>query len=77
MTLQMVDHQTQHYRLVRPLARSGFMVNPALRNLSDLLEAYRNPGKGNASSLTLDVNDSARLLYGKKYHYRIYSVGVN
>lgn len=53
------------------------MVNPALRNLSDLLEAYRNPGKGNASSLTLDVNDSARLLYGKKYHYRIYSVGVN
>jgi hypothetical protein len=77
MTLQTVDHQTQHYRLVRPLARSGFIINPALRNLSDLLEAYRNPGKGNVSSLTLDVNGSARLLYGTKYHYRIYSAGVN
>lgn len=77
MTLQTVDHQTRHYRLVRPLARSGFMVNPALRNLNDLMEAYKNPGKGNASSLTLDVSDWARLLYGTKYHYRIYSEGVN
>jgi hypothetical protein len=53
------------------------MVNPALRNLSDLLEAYSNPGKGNVLSLTLEVNGSARLLYGTQYRYRIYSARVN
>ena len=73
MTLETVDHETHRYRLVRPLGRSGFMVNPAVRNLSDLMEMYRNPGKGNTASVTLDVANSARRLYSAKYHYRIYT----
>jgi len=77
MTLETLDHETKHYRLIRPLARSGFMVNPALRNRADLLEMYMNPSKGNASSVTLNVADSARPLYGATYHYRIYAEGMN
>lgn len=77
MTLETVDHETRRYRLVRPIARSGFIINPALRNESDLLEMYKNPGKGNTLSVTLDVEDSARSLYRTKYRYRIYAEGVN
>jgi hypothetical protein len=77
MTLETVDHETRRYRLVRPLGRSGFIVNPAARNLSDLMEMYKDPGKGNISSVTLHVGDSARLLYSTKYRYRIYAEGVN
>ena len=53
------------------------MVNPAVRNQADLLEMYKNPGKGNTASVTFDVANSARRLYPAKYHYRIYTVGVN
>ncbi len=77
MTLETVDHEAHRYRLVRPVGRSGFMVNPAVRNQADLLEMYRNPGKGNTVSVTLDVGNSARLLYSTNYHYRIYTEGVN
>jgi hypothetical protein len=76
MTLETVDHGPQHYRLVRPLGRSGFIINPAVRNLADLLEMYKNPGKGNTSSVTLDVENSARRFYRTEYHYRIYTEGV-
>lgn len=75
MTLETVDHETEHYRLVRLLARSGFVVNPAVRNQDDLMEMYKNPGKGNTASVTLEVSGSARLLYRTKYHYRIYAEG--
>ncbi|MGD0061383.1 MAG: hypothetical protein ABSD58_18400 [Verrucomicrobiia bacterium] len=77
MTLETVDHETKHYRLVRLLARSGFVVNPAVRNQDDLMEMYKNPGKGNTASVTLEVSGSARLLYRTKYHYRIYAEGMN
>ncbi|MGO9246039.1 MAG: hypothetical protein ACLP0A_01690 [Verrucomicrobiia bacterium] len=77
MTLESIDHETRRYRLVRPLGRSGFMVNPAVCNLSDLMEMYKNPGKGNTASVTFDVANSARWLYSPKYHYRIYVEGMN
>jgi hypothetical protein len=73
VTLETVDHETRRYRLVRPLGRSGFIVNPAVRNQSDLLEMYRDPSKGNTASVTFDVGNSARRLYSAKYHYRIYT----
>ena len=77
MTLETVDHETRRYRLVRPLGRSGFLVEPAVRSHADLLEMYKNPGKGNTLSVTFDVGNSARRLYSAKYHYRIYTEGVN
>ena len=73
MTVETVDHDTEYYRLVRPLARSGFIINPTLRNLDDLLGMYRAPGKGNASSVTISVDDSARPLYRTRYRYRLYA----
>jgi hypothetical protein len=73
MTVETVDHDTEYYRLVRPLARSGFIINPTLRNLDDLLGMYRAPGKGNALSVTISVDDSARPLYRTPYRYRLYA----
>lgn len=75
MTLETTDHEAHRYRLVRSLAKSGFIINPALRDLDDLMEMYKNPGKGNVSSVTLDVEDSAHRLYWPRYHYRIYREG--
>jgi hypothetical protein len=73
MTVETVHHDTEQYRLVRLLARSGFMVNPALRNLDDLTETYRALGKRSVSSVTISVADSARPLYRTGYRYRLYS----
>jgi hypothetical protein len=73
MTVETVHHDTEYYRLVRRLARSGFMVNPALRNLNDLTEMYRAPGNRNVSSITISVADSARPLYRTGYRYRLYA----
>jgi hypothetical protein len=73
MTVETVDHDTQQYRLVSPLARSGFIISPVLRKQDDLLEMYRAPGKGNVSSVTISVADSARPLYGNGYRYRLYT----
>ncbi len=73
MIVKTVPHDTEYYRLVRPLARSGFIINPTLRNLNDLLGMYRAPGKGNVSSVTISVDDSARPLYRTRYRYRLYA----
>ncbi len=73
MTIESMNHETARYLLVRPIARSGFLVNPALRDLKDLMEMYRYPGKMNALSVTINVADSARPLYRIGYRYRLYA----
>jgi hypothetical protein len=73
MTVEWTSHDAVPYRLVRPIARSGFLVNPALRDLDDLLEMYRAPGKRNALSVAISVADSTWPLYRASYHYRLYA----
>jgi hypothetical protein len=73
MTIESTNHDVVPYRLVKPLAKSGFLVNPALRDLNDLLEMYREPGKRNVLSVAISVPDSARPLYRAGYHYRLYA----
>jgi hypothetical protein len=73
MAVESMNHEAAGYRLVRPIAGSGFLINPALRNLKDLTEMYRNPGKRNALSVTISVADSARSLYRTGYRYRLYA----
>lgn len=64
---------TRKYRLVRPLAESGFLVSPALADSSDVAEMCRHPESRSSLSITLNRSDSARLLYRNEYHYRLYA----
>jgi len=73
LTIELRNHDSARYRLVAPLAKSGFLINPFLRDLTDLSEMRRNPGQMNALSVTLNVQDPARLLYRPRYSYRLYA----
>ena len=73
LTIELRNHDSARYRLVVPLAKSGFLISPFLRDLTDLSELRRNPAQMNALSITLNVQDPGRLLYRARYSYRLYT----
>jgi hypothetical protein len=73
MTVESPTIGARKYRLVRPLAKAGFLVSPVLADSSDVAEMCRHPEHENSLSIMLSRSDSARLLYRNEYHCRLYA----